>query len=202
MLRLPGIALISFSFFFPSYWAAHYVFGPDVGVTLAFALTIIVYPYLIAKVWRYYPPIDVVAIEPDDEFTKQCIARAHEEFHRFEAGLSEGKKEAFVKFAIKSDDGVDHVWGVAHCLHEGQVTVTLANDPVHKIDESQHQDLREKVPLSEIQDWMLMDKHGNCEGGYTHLAMVNAYRKEHGKVPQKYLKDLKNFVDLKESEYA
>jgi uncharacterized protein YegJ (DUF2314 family) len=166
-------------------------------------LTILVYPYLLSKLWRYYPPIDVVAIEPDDEFNQKCIARARNEIHRLEAGLLEGKKEAFVKFAIPSDDGgADHLWGLAHSIIEGSVVVTLANEPVHDVNNSDHGDLREKVPLTEIQDWMLMDKNGNCEGGYTHLAMVNAYRKEHGKVPKKYLKDLRNFVDIQESEYA
>ena len=80
--------------------------------------------------------------------------------------------------------------------------LSTANEPVYELDESKHQDLRERVPLSEIQDWLLMDKDGSCEGGYTHLAMVNSYKKTYGKVPKKYLEDLRNFTDIDESEYA
>jgi uncharacterized protein YegJ (DUF2314 family) len=202
-MRLLGISLISFTLFLPSYWVTHYFFGANIGAALAFVLAIIVYPYLLSKLWKYYPPIDVVAIDPDDAFNKECIARARKELHRLQNGLSEGKKEAFVKYTIRaSDDSADHVWGLAHSIVDGSVIVTLANEPVYDLDESKHPYLREKIPLTEVQDWMLMDKDGKCEGGYTHLAMINAYKKAHGKVPKKYLKDLVNFIDIHESEYA
>jgi hypothetical protein len=202
-MRLLGISLISFALFFPSFWVTDYIFGANIGAALAFALVILVYPYLLSRVWKYYPPIDVVAIDPDDEFNQACIARARKELYRLENGLAEGKKEAFVKYTIRvNEDSADHVWGLAHSIVDGSVVVTLVNEPVYELDGSEHTDLREKVPLSEVQDWMLMDKDGKCEGGYTHLAMVNAYKQAHGKVPKKYLKDLANFVDIHESEYA
>ncbi|MFS1704880.1 DUF2314 domain-containing protein [Alteromonas sp. AMM-1] len=200
MLRLLGIAVFSFTLFFPSYWVLHYFFGPDLGAPIAFGFSLVLYPYFIAKVWHYYPPIDVVAIDKDDVFNQQCIARARSELHRLESGLSEGKKDAFVKFAIKSNDGSDHVWGIAHSMVDASVIVTLVSEPVYTPNPIEHLDIREKIPVSDIQDWMLIDKQGNCEGGYTHLAMVNAYKKQHGKVPKKYLKHLRNFVDLQESE--
>lgn len=46
----------------------------------------------------------------------------------------------------------------------------------------------------------LVDEDGNCEGGYTHLSIVNSFKRLHGKVPKKYLKDLKQFVDINVSD--
>jgi uncharacterized protein YegJ (DUF2314 family) len=202
-MRLIGISLISFVLFFPAYWIGHYFFGENIGAAFACICAFVVFPFLLSKIWKYYPPIDVVAIDPDDEFNKDCIKRARAELDRLEEGLRQGEKEVFVKYTIQADsESADHVWGVAHSIIDGAVSVSLVNDPMYGLDESKHSNPREKIPLSDIQDWMLIDKDGSCEGGYTHLAIVNAYKKQHGKVPKKYLKDLSNFVDIQESEYA
>ena len=201
-MRLLAIGLISFVLFFPTYWGWHLIFGEDVGAILSLLSCILLYPYLIGKVWKDYPPIEVVPIERDDEFNLKCIERARSELHRLDEGLKDGKKQAFVKYEIRAnEESADHVWGIAHRITDKYVVVSLINEPVYHSDD-RDSDPRDKVPMDEIQDWMLVDKHGVCEGGYTHLAMVHAYSKLHGKVPKKYLRDLKQFVDISDSEYA
>lgn len=203
MLRLISIAIISFVLFFPTYWAWHYLFGEDVGATLSLLTCIILYPYLLGSVWKAYPPIDVVPIDCNDEFNVKCIERARSEIHRLECGLNEGKKDAFVKYSIRYDEeSADHVWGIAHSMTDGYVVVGLINEPVYSSRKDCESDPRDKILLGDIQDWMLVDKDGNCEGGYTHLAILNAYKRLHGKVPKKYLRGLKQFVDINVSEYA
>ena len=203
MLRLLAIGVVSFVLFFPTYFGWHYVFGEDIGASISLLFCIFIYPYLLGKIWKDYPPLDVVPIERDDEFNLKCIERARAELHRFKEGLKEGKKEALVKYAIHADeDSADHVWGIAHSMTDEHIVVSLVNEPVYQAEEGDESDPRDKIFLEEIQDWMLVDKDGNCEGGYTHLAIVNAYRKLHGKVPKKYLRDLKQMIDIAESEYV
>ncbi len=131
----------------------------------------------------------------------ECIERSRREFARFKAGLAEGRKNAFVKYPVTTKQGTEHVWGVAHALDGDRAIVSLANTPVGELTDAELRDLRSSVPLSDIEDWLLVRKDGKCEGGYTHLALAKIYRRLHGTFPKKYLRELEPFVDIHPSEY-
>jgi uncharacterized protein YegJ (DUF2314 family) len=139
----------------------------------------------------YYAPIP---IDHDDPLMKAMIERARSELPRFRQAIEAGRKEAFVKFPLRSP-GVEteHIWGVVHSLTDAGAQVSLANEPVH---EHEGKDLRFAVPLADIEDWMLFDAGGVVEGGYTHLALARMYKREKGFLPHAMRKQLAPFRDL------
>lgn len=90
------------------------------------------FPALMLKLWKTYPPLAAVAIEPGDPTLAECTQRAMSEFWRFKKGLAEGRKHAFVKYAIAmKGGGTEHVWGVAHAIQGDYVIVSLASARCH-----------------------------------------------------------------------
>jgi len=202
VLRVLTICLGSVVLFFPAYWVLHPLLGADWGAAIAAALMYLGFPALMLKLWKTYPPLSAVPIEPGDPTMQECIDRSMREFARFKQGLAEGRKQAFVKYVLDmSGGGREHVWGLAHALDGEHVVVSLESQPVQEIADDGADDPRSRIAISAIEDWMLIDKDGKCEGGYTNLGLAKIYRQLHGKIPKKYLNDLEHFVDIHPSEY-
>ena len=202
MLRYTTIAIASIVLFFPTYWLLHPILGADVGAGVAAASMYIGFPALMLHLWKQLPPIYALPVDPDDPEMIACIRRSRSHIRRFKKGLADGAKQALVKYPIRTkNDGTEHVWGVAHSIDGQEVVVSLVNEPVDPIRDGEMEEPRSKVPLREIEDWMLIDKEGRCEGGYTHLALLKIYRRRHGRIPKTYLRDMEFFVDIDASEY-
>ena len=138
------------------------------------------------------PPIP---IETGDPIMEQAMQQARREWHRFERGLAEGKREALVKFPLKTGFGDnEHVWAVAHSIDNGEVVASIASEIVG--DEAEVKNERQRVPVSEIEDWLLVDDGGRMEGGFTQIAMAKIYQRDKGYVPYAIRQTLPNMVDL------
>ena len=59
---------------------------------------------------------------------------------------------------------------------------------------------RQRIPVSEIEDWLLLDVNGRMEGGFTQIAMAKIYKRDRGYVPYAIRKGLPNFADLIDPE--
>lgn len=159
-----------------------------VGLVMAIILMAIGWGRLFPN---YYAPIP---IDPEDLLMREAIEQARRELGRFQRGVSQGRKQSFAKFPLKLANGeVEHIWGIVHIVDDEAAHVSLANMPVH---EPQVKDPRFRVPLAEIEDWMLVDHTDLVEGGYTHLALARIYKRERGYVPRAMKKDLARFQDL------
>jgi uncharacterized protein YegJ (DUF2314 family) len=200
MLRLLVIGVSAIVLFFPAYALLHPFLGEDWAAGVAIFLMYIGFPALMLRLWKTYPPLEAVPIEPNDPTMAEHVQRAKREFDRFKKGIQEGRKNAFVKYPVSTRDGTEHVWGIAHALNGDEVIVSLASTPVGNLADAESRDSRNSVPVAEIEDWLLVDNAGKCEGGYTNLALAKIYRRLHGKVPKKYLRDLECFVDIPPSE--
>jgi uncharacterized protein YegJ (DUF2314 family) len=134
------------------------------------------------------PPL---AVDPGDPLMRQAIADARREVGGFVNGMRDGKKEPFVKFALRTiDGGAEHVWAVAHSIEHKLVVVSVVSEPVGPIEVDS---ARQKVRLDEIEDWMLVDTGGDIEGGYTQIAMARIYKRDKGYVPYAVRKSLEKF---------
>ena len=201
MIRLLAIGVISLAVFFPSYWLFHPIFGADIGAGAAAVFAFIVFPTIMLRLWKDYPPPGVVPIDPDDPFMSKMIRRSMGEFDRFKAGLAEARKEAMVKYPIISgSETTEHVWGLAHSIEGDSIIVSMVNEPYDELRSDDSINPRDRVPIESLEDWILMDKDGTIEGGYTHLALVKTYIDQFGKFPKKYRQEFGAFVDIDWSE--
>src|SRR5262245_11954797 len=122
MLRLLTIGIGSIVLFVPAYMVLHPLLGEGQAAWIAMGLMYLGFPVLLLKLWKTYPPMTAVPIEPDDPILAECTKRAMAEFERFKKGLAEGRKNAFVKYAIAmKSGGKEHVWGVAHAIQGDHV---------------------------------------------------------------------------------
>lgn len=197
------IAIVLLSFVAPLFWWAvlHFVVPTPALEWTGFVLGWILTPAVLLHLWRPQPSLDVMAIDRSEPEMRDAIARAQAELPRFLAGLAHGTKEAFVKYPIATQRGTtEHVWGVAHRQDGQAIVASLASEPVMALEDAFP--ARERIPLHAIEDWMLTDRQGRAEGGYSHLAMVQIYRRIHRRAPRRSeLTRLDVFVDIHPRQY-
>ena len=149
--------------------------------------------YGLGKMFPGQPP--PIPIETGEPLMEEAIQRARREWRRFERGLAEGKREALVKYPLKTGFGDnEHVWAIAHSIDNGEVVTSLASEIVG--DDVDVKAERQRIPVSEIEDWLLIDDSSRMEGGFTQIAMAKIYKRDRGYVPYAIRKGLPNFADL------
>lgn len=142
------------------------------------------------------PPLP---IETGDPIMAAAMDRARREFRRFASGLAEGKREALVKYAMKTGYGEnEHVWAIAHAIDGDEVVTSLASEPVGTDADVGPE--RKRIRVAEIEDWLLLDADGRMEGGFTQIAMAKIYKRDKGYVPYAIRKGLPEFVDLDDQD--
>jgi len=138
------------------------------------------------------PPL---AIETGEPLMESAIQTAQATLDRFKSGLAEGKREALVKYAMKTGYADnEHVWAVAHTVDGDNVVTTLMSEPVGGDADVSNE--RTRVPLADVEDWLLVDGSGRMEGGFTQIAMAKVFKRDRGYVPYAIRKGLPNFADL------
>lgn len=175
-------------------WALRASFGQGEWIALSalipaagFAL------YGVGKLFPGQPP--PLPIETDDPLMKEAFDRAKREWRRFERGLAEGKREALIKYPMKTGYGDnEHVWAVAHSIDDGHVVATLASQPVGEDVELKNE--RQRIRIEDVEDWLLIEDGGRMEGGFTQIAMAKIYQRDKGYVPYAIRKTLPDMVDL------
>lgn len=175
------------------YWGLN----DDHGAVVSIILSWIILPMVMLKIWPEKPDLECLAISKDEPIVQEYVELSKSEVSRFVEGLSNGLDEALIKFPHKFDGEVEYVWGVAHSITNNDLIITsLASDPVGSLNNEDY--ARIQIPLDDIHDWMLINHEGEIKGGYSHIAMIKVYERDHGKVPKRYIKSLENFIDLKE----
>lgn len=164
-------------------WSALFALIPSAGFTF----------YGLGKTFPGQPP--PMPIETDDPLMKEAFDRAKREWRRFERGLAEGRREALIKYPLKTGYGDnEHVWAVAHSIDQGHVVATLASQPVG--DDIQLRNERQRIRIEDVEDWILMEDSGRMEGGFTQIAMAKIYKRDKGYVPYAIRKSLPDLADL------
>ncbi len=148
--------------------------------------------YGLGRLFPGQPP--PLPIETGDPLMEAAFDRARREFARFERGLAEGRREALIKYAMKTGYADhEHVWALAHSIDRGEVVTSLVSETV---GESPLPNERHRVPKAEVEDWILIDDRGRTEGGFTQIAMAKIYKRDKGYVPWPIRKSLADFADL------
>ncbi|MEL7313130.1 MAG: DUF2314 domain-containing protein [Pseudomonadota bacterium] len=199
MLRLLIIAGISLASVVPylAIFNRWLDIGNDLAGYVSLPLAWIVTPYVLLKVWPGKPDPNVIPVDPDDPIMSAAVARARSQIERFQNGLQAGRKEAFIKFPYQFGDHTEHVWGSAHSLDGDFVIASLESMPVGELPEAVFERLR--IPLDDVEDWMLVDAKGTTEGGYSTIAHAKVYERDYGPLPKHYRKQLETFVDHSDS---
>ncbi len=149
---------------------------------------------------RLFPGQPPLAIGNDEPLMDAAMERAQRELGRFKQGVAEGRKEALIKYAIKTGYGEnEHVWAIAHAFDGDDVVTSLASQPVGQYDDKVE---RKRIPEKDIEDWILINDDESLEGGFTQIAMAKIYKRDKGYVPYAIKQGLSNFVDLDDPELA
>jgi hypothetical protein len=129
---MPGsvtVEIASVVLSFPAYCALHPLLGADLGAAAAAILMCIGFPAAMIRLWKVYPPIPAVPVGPDDPVMSVCRERAMREFDRSKPGLAEGRKNAFVKYAVPTKGGgTERVRGHALALDGWDAIGSLVNE--------------------------------------------------------------------------
>jgi uncharacterized protein YegJ (DUF2314 family) len=159
------------------------------GALLGVVFLSVGWPRLFPDVFR--PQV----IDPEDPLMTAAMDQARREVDRLKEAVSEGRKQAFIKFPLGMQNGAtEHIWGLAHQIEGEDVVVSLVNDP---IDTPKTEDPRMRVALAEIEDWTLLSGDGSTEGGYTMKAMAQIYKRDKGYLPRNLRKELAMFKDFR-----
>jgi len=195
-MRLLAIALISLLALVPALAFTHRFLGlgSDLSGIISMVFAFLVTPALLLRYWRHKPGFEALPVDRDDPVMRGQVARAKRELGRFLDGLNQNRMEAFIKFPLAVDGGTEHVWGVAHSFSDGFFVASLASNPVGGLSEEMLNRIR--VPVDDLEDWMLQDASGKTYGGYTMLALARIYERTYGRMPRKMRKQFENFVDL------
>ena len=145
---------------------------------------------------RLFPNVlEPMPVDSDDPLMLKANEQARRESNRLKRGLHEGRKQALLKFPLKTADGeTEHIWAVIHSIDGETATITLANEPVGTLED---ENPRQQVHMSDMEDWMLVDGDGKAEGGYTHLAMARIFKREKGYLPRAIKQGLRDFTDFR-----
>lgn len=151
---------------------------------------------VLANGWERMMPVKYARIflDPSEPDLQAAIARARSEIERFRDGVKYSQKEAQARFCLPTADGHnEHVWGAVHKITGNSMLVSLATGPNKRPSLA---DPRAELSLDELEDWILIDTHGNREGGYTHVAMAKKYLRYKGYIPRGLRLQLAKFVDV------
>ena len=135
-----------------------------------------------------YPPLPLSPDEPD---MQRASSQAQASISRFSDGLASQAKKGAVRIALdKTDGSQQRIWVKVAALNESEVRLLPRPVPAGAT-------LPKTVPLLAVEDWLLVDLDGVTEGGFTHLAMAEKYRREEGYIPRGLRLELAKFVDGK-----
>jgi uncharacterized protein YegJ (DUF2314 family) len=125
-----------------------------------------------------YPPL---AIDDNDAAMLAASEKARGSLDRFRALFEARPKESQVKIPFATSGGqIEHLWAEVLNFSEASLTVRYLTPPVS------HSGKLERVhdhPMSDIEDWVVIDQQGQIHGGYTQRVMFERAREEWGRLP-------------------
>ena len=138
--------------------------------------------------------LDVLPVEPGDPEIAEATRRAQATLPTFWNYLAQSRYECFVKFPMQTKEGrAEHIWGVVHSRNNGDVVVSLANDPVERPQESAD---RRVVSVNDIEDWQVVVSESEIRGGYSIGAMERIAKARGYRISRSDRKRLRAFVDV------
>ena len=146
--------------------------------------------------WLRYEGKGIEEITPPDlkcPELEQSIVAARETMPYFLEQVNKNIDGAFIKFPLKTPSGLlEHIWAYVHSFREDRFNVSLANVP---IDQQQSADGRRDVPISDVEDWQIMQPDGRIKGAQSLIALFR-YHENHGrKLSPKMKKQKAQLID-------
>lgn len=106
-----------------------------------------------------------IFIDPDSIEWKNALSKAHSTLTILRELCEADAGFGWVKYGIKTTEGTtEHVWGELQFLGEDSFSATLETPPVTG---KPFNDMTERLPLSALDDWMVMLPDGSVRGAFT-----------------------------------
>jgi uncharacterized protein YegJ (DUF2314 family) len=166
-------------------------------MTIITVLSIVVALVVIRVLWWWfvgrnvpkYPPL---TIDDNDPAMLAAYEKARGSLDRFRALFDSGPKESQVKIPFATNGGqIEHLWAEVLKFSAASMTVRYLTPPVS------HTGKLERVhdhPISDIEDWVVIDQQRQIYGGYTQRVMFERAREEWGGLPPELEKQASRYV--------
>lgn len=145
-----------------------------------FQLTIPIACLVVGWKWVRYQGKGIDEITPPDlkcPELEESVKRASATMGTFLSEVDKGIDGAYIKFPLITPQGLtEHIWAYVHFFRDDHFNVSLANTP---IDEQQASEGRRDVPLTEVEDWQIMQPDGKIKGAHSLIALFR-YHENHG----------------------
>jgi uncharacterized protein YegJ (DUF2314 family) len=159
------------------------------AVVSVLAVLYAIWWWLIGRNVPKYPPL---AIDDNDPAMRLAQDTARGSLDRFRMLFDSEAKESQVKIPFTANSGqLEHLWAEVLKFSETSVTVRYLTPPVS------HKGKLERVhehPISDIEDWVVIDKEDQIHGGYTQRVMFERARKQWGNLPPELEKQAARYV--------
>ena len=162
-------------------------------IVLSIVVTVVVlgatWWWFVARNIPKYPPL---AIDDADPAMLAAQKKARESLNRFRSLIESDAKESQVKVPFATNGGeIEHLWAEVLSLTETSISVRYLTPPVS------HTGKLERVhehPVSDVEDWVVIDRNGLIYGGYTQRVMFERAREQWGRLPPELEKQASRYV--------
>jgi uncharacterized protein YegJ (DUF2314 family) len=143
-------------------------------------------------VGRNVPKFPPLAIDDDDPAMLAARQQARESLSQFRALITSDAKESQVKVPFKTNGGqTEHLWAEVLSIAESAVTVRYLTPPVSHTGQLEREHVH---PISDIEDWAVINRQGKIHGGYTQRVMFQRAREQWGALPPELEKQASQYV--------
>jgi uncharacterized protein YegJ (DUF2314 family) len=159
------------------------------SIVAALAVLRVLWWWFVGRNVPKYPPL---VIDDEDPAMLAATEKARASLKRFRTLFEGEPKETQVKVPFETNGGrTEHLWAEVIGLAATSITVRYLTPPVS------HTGKLERVhehPISDIEDWVVINERGEIQGGYTQRVMFERAREQWGRLPPELEKQASRYV--------
>lgn len=148
--------------------------------------------------WVRYEGKGIEEVTPPDlkcQELDESVVIAKNTISIFVQEVDKGIDGAYIKFPLKTPQGlIEHIWSYVHFFREDQFNVSLVNKPY---DDQQQSEGRHNVPLSDVEDWQIIQPDNKIKGAFSLIALFKHHENRGLKLTPRMKKQKAQLIDAR-----
>ena len=141
---------------------------------------------------RNVPKFPPLAIDDNDPAMLIAREQARNSIDQLRVLIASDVKESQVKVPFKTNGGqIEHLWAEVLNIDESSITVRYLTPPVSHTGKLERV---HKHPISDIEDWAVINLRDQIHGGYTQRVMFQRAREQWGGLPPELEEQASRYV--------